>query len=133
MQRYSSNYCWVSLRRQRSKLQKHIFCRLFLNLLSPGLFEIDTFRGLFLMFSLCVSVVSAGSEVSQNAEVDLSCSGLTELDIGADEVFIVSSATSPSGLPFSPLTVRPTFMSGESVCLSVCHTSVACFSRTRRI
>ncbi|KAM6930921.1 uncharacterized protein FYW49_002840 [Xenentodon cancila] len=48
--------------------------------------------------------VGAGGDVPLNAEVDLSCSGLTELDIGADEVFIVSSATSPSGLPFSPLT-----------------------------
>ncbi|XP_047447596.1 uncharacterized protein si:dkey-112e17.1 isoform X2 [Mugil cephalus] len=48
--------------------------------------------------------VSVGGDVSQNAEVDLSCSGLTELDLGADEVFIVSSAPSPSGLPFSPLT-----------------------------
>lgn len=61
-------------------------------------------------FPFCVSVVSAGSDISQNAEVDLSCSGLTELDLGADEVFIVSSAPSPSRLPFSPHTVRPTFM-----------------------
>ncbi|XP_037338027.2 uncharacterized protein si:dkey-112e17.1 isoform X2 [Pungitius pungitius] len=48
--------------------------------------------------------VSAGGDISQSAEVDLSCSGLTELDLGADEVFIVSSATSPSRLPFSPHT-----------------------------
>ncbi|XP_030274284.1 uncharacterized protein LOC115582447 isoform X2 [Sparus aurata] len=48
--------------------------------------------------------VSAGGDISQNAEVDLSCSGLTELDLGADEVFIVSSAPSPSRLPFSPHT-----------------------------
>ncbi|XP_031704990.1 uncharacterized protein LOC116384459 isoform X2 [Anarrhichthys ocellatus] len=47
---------------------------------------------------------SAGGDISQSAEVDLSCSGLTELDLGADEVFIVSSATSPSRLPFSPHT-----------------------------
>lgn len=58
----------------------------------------------------CVFIVSAGSDISQNAEVDLSCSGLTELDLGADEVFIVSSAPSPSRLPFSPHTVRPSFM-----------------------
>ncbi|XP_041792300.1 uncharacterized protein si:dkey-112e17.1 [Chelmon rostratus] len=54
--------------------------------------------------------VSAGGDVSQNAEVDLSCSGLTELDLGADEVFIVSSAPSPSGLPFSPHTQRDRFL-----------------------
>ncbi|XP_070690292.1 uncharacterized protein [Pempheris klunzingeri] len=54
--------------------------------------------------------VSPGSNISQNAEVDLSCSGLTELDLGADEVFIVSSAPSPSRLPFSPHTQRERFL-----------------------
>ncbi|XP_061585738.1 uncharacterized protein si:dkey-112e17.1 [Cololabis saira] len=54
--------------------------------------------------------VGGGGEVPQSAEVDLSCSGLTELDIGADDVFIVSSGTSPSGLPFSPLTQRERFL-----------------------
>ncbi|XP_034548599.1 uncharacterized protein si:dkey-112e17.1 isoform X1 [Notolabrus celidotus] len=48
--------------------------------------------------------VSAGGDICPNEEVDLSCSGLTELDLGADEVFIVSSAPSPSRLPFSPHT-----------------------------
>ncbi|MEQ2288507.1 hypothetical protein AMECASPLE_023311 [Ameca splendens] len=46
--------------------------------------------------------VAADGDGSQNAEVDLSCSGLTELDIDADEVFIVSSAGSPGWLPFYP-------------------------------
>ncbi|XP_042343714.1 uncharacterized protein si:dkey-112e17.1 [Plectropomus leopardus] len=54
--------------------------------------------------------VSAGGDISQSAEVDLSCSGLTELDLGADEVFIVSSAPSPSRLPFSPHTQRERFL-----------------------
>nr|XP_046241719.1 uncharacterized protein si:dkey-112e17.1 [Scatophagus argus] len=54
--------------------------------------------------------VSAGGEISQNTEVDLSCSGLTELDLGADEVFIASSAPSPSRLPFSPHTQRERFL-----------------------
>ncbi|XP_041855193.1 uncharacterized protein si:dkey-112e17.1 [Melanotaenia boesemani] len=54
--------------------------------------------------------VSAGGDFTQNAEVDLSCSGLTELDLGADEVFIVSSAPSPSGLTFSPHTQRDRFL-----------------------
>ncbi|KAM4576571.1 uncharacterized protein PAE49_006618 [Odontesthes bonariensis] len=54
--------------------------------------------------------VSAGDDFSQNADVDLSCSGLTELDLGADEVFIISSAASPSGLPFSPHTQRERFL-----------------------
>ncbi|KAJ4941438.1 hypothetical protein JOQ06_011317 [Pogonophryne albipinna] len=44
--------------------------------------------------------VSAGGDMSQ------SCSGLTELDLGADEVFIVSSAPSSSRLPFSPHTAQ---------------------------
>ncbi|KAE8291699.1 hypothetical protein D5F01_LYC09056 [Larimichthys crocea] len=54
--------------------------------------------------------VSAGGDISQSSEVDLSCSGLTELDLGADEVFIVSSAPSPSRLPFSPHTQRERFL-----------------------
>ncbi|KAI3372288.1 hypothetical protein L3Q82_022805, partial [Scortum barcoo] len=54
--------------------------------------------------------VSAGGDISQNAEVDLSCSGLTELDLGADEVFIVSSAPCSSRLPFSPHTQRERFL-----------------------
>uniref|UniRef100_UPI0037E8CF09 uncharacterized protein n=1 Tax=Semicossyphus pulcher TaxID=241346 RepID=UPI0037E8CF09 len=53
--------------------------------------------------------VSAGGDISLNEEVDLSCSGLTELDLGADEVFIVSSAPSPSR-PFSPHTQRERFL-----------------------
>ncbi|TKS77947.1 hypothetical protein D9C73_013228 [Collichthys lucidus] len=43
--------------------------------------------------------VSAGGDISQNSEVDLSCSGLTELDLGADEQrerFLRHSDTSPS-------------------------------------
>ncbi|XP_062274215.1 uncharacterized protein si:dkey-112e17.1 [Scomber scombrus] len=54
--------------------------------------------------------VSAGGDISQDAEVDLSTSGLTELDLGADEVFIVSSAPSPIRLPFSPHTQRERFL-----------------------
>ncbi|XP_030593166.1 uncharacterized protein LOC115785568 isoform X2 [Archocentrus centrarchus] len=48
--------------------------------------------------------VTASGDLSQNADVDISCSGLTELDLGADEVFIVSSGPSPSDLPPSPHT-----------------------------
>ena len=72
---------------------------------------------------VCVFVVTAGGDISHNAEVDLSCSELTELDLGADDVFIVSSALSPSRLPFSPHTVRPscpdisqTLTSPEKLC-----------------
>ncbi|XP_034006765.1 uncharacterized protein si:dkey-112e17.1 [Trematomus bernacchii] len=54
--------------------------------------------------------VSAGGDMPQSAEVELSCSGLTELDLGADEVFIVSSAPSSSRLPFSPHTQRERFL-----------------------
>nr|XP_020446000.1 uncharacterized protein LOC109954785 isoform X2 [Monopterus albus] len=48
--------------------------------------------------------VRAGVNISQSADLDLSCSGMTELDLGADEVFIVSSAPSPSRLDLSPHT-----------------------------
>ncbi|XP_047187006.1 uncharacterized protein si:dkey-112e17.1 isoform X1 [Scophthalmus maximus] len=54
--------------------------------------------------------VSASVDISQDAAVDLSCSGLTELDLGADEVFIVSSPPSPSGLPFSSHMQRERFL-----------------------
>ncbi|XP_047236117.1 uncharacterized protein si:dkey-112e17.1 isoform X3 [Girardinichthys multiradiatus] len=54
--------------------------------------------------------VADDGDGSQNAEVDLSCSGLTELDIDADEVFIVSSAGSPGRLPFYPHAQRERFL-----------------------
>ncbi|KAM9744726.1 uncharacterized protein ACNS7B_011838 [Menidia menidia] len=54
--------------------------------------------------------VSAGDDVSQNAEADLSFSGLTELDLGADEVFIISSAASPGGFSLYPHTQRDRFL-----------------------
>nr|XP_029493991.1 uncharacterized protein LOC115111753 [Oncorhynchus nerka] len=45
---------------------------------------------------------SVGGDMSQHAEVDLSSNGLTELDLGTDEVFIISSVPSPSSrMPFS--------------------------------
>ncbi|XP_024909250.1 uncharacterized protein LOC103398114 isoform X2 [Cynoglossus semilaevis] len=47
-------------------------------------------------------------DVFQNAPVDLSGSGLTELDLGSDEVFIVSSAFSPTKTTFTPHTAPPT-------------------------
>ncbi|PWA18517.1 hypothetical protein CCH79_00009847 [Gambusia affinis] len=46
--------------------------------------------------------VAAEGDAPQTADVELSCSGLTELDLGADEVFIVSPAACPSRLPFYP-------------------------------
>ncbi|KAM6965408.1 uncharacterized protein FYW47_007754 [Aplochiton taeniatus] len=56
------------------------------------------------------SSVSARGDLSQNTELELSTNGLMELDLGADEVFIISSAPSPSGLPFSPHTQRERFL-----------------------
>lgn len=55
--------------------------------------------------------VSAGGDMSQSAEVDLS-SGLTELDLGADEVFIASPAPNAitDRLPLSPHTQRERFL-----------------------
>lgn len=55
--------------------------------------------------------VNAGGDMSQTVEVDLS-SGLTELDLGADEVFITSPAPSAitNHLPLSPHTQRERFL-----------------------
>lgn len=45
--------------------------------------------------------------MSEHAEVDLLSNGLTELDLGTDEVFIISSVPGPSSrMPFSAHTVR---------------------------
>ncbi|XP_077417454.1 uncharacterized protein LOC144048885 [Vanacampus margaritifer] len=54
--------------------------------------------------------VSAGGDTSQNTELDLSSSGLAELDFGPDEVFIISSAPSPNRPSFSPHTQRERFL-----------------------
>ncbi|CDQ72583.1 unnamed protein product [Oncorhynchus mykiss] len=57
------------------------------------------------------SPVSVGGDMSEHAEVDLSSNGLTELDLGTDEVFIISSAPSTSSrLLFSAHTQRERFL-----------------------
>ncbi|XP_036382127.1 uncharacterized protein si:dkey-112e17.1 [Megalops cyprinoides] len=56
------------------------------------------------------SSVSGGADISHNAELELSPNGLTELDLGTDEVFVISSGPSPSGLPFCPRTQRERFL-----------------------
>ncbi|XP_031426248.1 uncharacterized protein si:dkey-112e17.1 [Clupea harengus] len=43
---------------------------------------------------------TAGGEVSTNPELDISSGGLTELELGTDEVFVISSGPIPSRLPF---------------------------------
>lgn len=55
--------------------------------------------------------VSAGGDMSSSAEVDLS-GGLTELDLGADEVFITSPSpnTATGRLPLSPHTQHERFL-----------------------
>lgn len=100
------------LSEQAAQFLLYIFLRFISTIPVQYNYESSLFSLYFVyLFSLCVSVVCASVDISQNTEVDLSCSGLTELDIGADEVFIVSSVPSPSRLPFSPHTVRLTFMS----------------------
>ncbi|XP_037114464.1 uncharacterized protein si:dkey-112e17.1 [Syngnathus acus] len=54
--------------------------------------------------------VSVGGDISQNRELDISSNGLAELDIGPDEVFIISSAPSPNSPSFSPRTQRERFL-----------------------
>ncbi|XP_061671963.1 uncharacterized protein si:dkey-112e17.1 [Syngnathoides biaculeatus] len=56
-------------------------------------------------------IVSAGGDTSQNTELDLSSSGLAELDFGPDEVFIISSGPSPHRPSFSSHTQRERFLS----------------------
>ncbi|XP_063051247.1 uncharacterized protein si:dkey-112e17.1 isoform X2 [Engraulis encrasicolus] len=47
---------------------------------------------------------TVGGEASSNQEQDVSAGGLTELELGTDEVFVISSGPSPSRLPFCPHT-----------------------------
>ncbi|XP_054629598.1 uncharacterized protein si:dkey-112e17.1 [Dunckerocampus dactyliophorus] len=54
--------------------------------------------------------VSAGVDASQNTQVDLSSSGLPELELGPDEVFIISPFPSPTRPSFSPHTQRERFL-----------------------
>ncbi|KAJ8380200.1 hypothetical protein SKAU_G00009780 [Synaphobranchus kaupii] len=57
------------------------------------------------------SPISAGADISQNSELELSPDGLTELDLGTDEVFVISSGPSTSTrLPFCPYTQRERFL-----------------------
>ncbi|XP_046871712.1 uncharacterized protein si:dkey-112e17.1 isoform X2 [Hypomesus transpacificus] len=55
------------------------------------------------------SPVCAGGDASLTAELELSSNGLTELDLGTDEVFIISSAPSP-GRPAFSLHTRERFL-----------------------
>ncbi|KAL7839987.1 hypothetical protein SRHO_G00266450 [Serrasalmus rhombeus] len=58
---------------------------------------------------LCRRSSVSGCDVSQNAE--LQCSdGLTELELGTDEVFVISSGPNTAGPPFSPHTQRERFL-----------------------
>ncbi|XP_064209786.1 uncharacterized protein si:dkey-112e17.1 [Anguilla rostrata] len=57
------------------------------------------------------SSISAGADISQNSELELSPDGLTELDLGTDEVFVISSGPSTSTrLPSCPYTHRERFL-----------------------
>ncbi|XP_062399047.1 uncharacterized protein si:dkey-112e17.1 [Sardina pilchardus] len=47
---------------------------------------------------------TSGIEAATNPEQDISSGGLTELELGTDEVFVISSGPSPSRLPFCPQT-----------------------------
>ncbi|KAJ8005798.1 hypothetical protein DPEC_G00121620 [Dallia pectoralis] len=61
--------------------------------------------------------IGVGGDLSQNAEVDLSSNGLTELDLGADEVFIISSVPSPSSrLLFPAHPQRERFLRHSDTC-----------------
>ncbi|KAJ8415384.1 hypothetical protein AAFF_G00423640 [Aldrovandia affinis] len=53
---------------------------------------------------------STGPDISQSSELELSPNGLTELDLGTDEVFVISSGPSPGGLSFCPHTQRERFL-----------------------
>lgn len=82
-----------------------------LQLIAENQINMETTRKQEIKRDPSVHTVIAGTDLSQCAEVDLS-SGLTELDLGADEVFITSSA--PSAItdrqPFSPHTQLDRFL-----------------------
>ncbi|XP_015221320.1 uncharacterized protein [Lepisosteus oculatus] len=46
---------------------------------------------------------SGGADTSHNAELELSSNGLIELELGADEVFVIASGPAPTALHFSPV------------------------------
>ncbi|KAL4636065.1 hypothetical protein GN956_G13695 [Arapaima gigas] len=48
--------------------------------------------------------VGGGADISHNPELELSFGGLTELDLGTDEVFVIPSGPAPSGPPLCPHT-----------------------------
>ncbi|XP_055743313.1 uncharacterized protein LOC129826517 [Salvelinus fontinalis] len=75
----------------------------------PGTAENDNNHSLSLTHT--GSPVSVGGDMSEHAGVDFSSNGLTELDLGTDEVFIISSVPSPSSrLLFSAHTQRERFL-----------------------
>ncbi|XP_028851978.1 uncharacterized protein LOC114799471 [Denticeps clupeoides] len=53
---------------------------------------------------------SPAADVSHSRELETSSSGLTELELGTDEVFVISSGPSPSRLPFCAHTQRERFL-----------------------
>ncbi|XP_056313447.1 uncharacterized protein LOC130228953 [Danio aesculapii] len=56
------------------------------------------------------SSVKAACEVSDKAALELFSSGLTELELGTDEVFVIASAPTSAQLPFSPHIQRDRFL-----------------------
>lgn len=51
------------------------------------------------------SSVNGACDVSEKAALEQFSSGLTELELGTDEVFVIASAPNSAQLPFSPHTV----------------------------
>ncbi|KAJ8263431.1 hypothetical protein COCON_G00158880 [Conger conger] len=58
------------------------------------------------------SPTGGGPDISQNSELELSPDGLMELDLGTDEVFVISSGppSTSTRLPFCPYTHRERFL-----------------------
>ncbi|XP_016085299.1 uncharacterized protein [Sinocyclocheilus grahami] len=76
----------------------------------PGTVNNNNNRSLNSSLSHTGSSVNGACDVSEKAALEQFSSGLTELELGTDEVFVISSAPNSAQLPFSPHTQRERFL-----------------------
>ncbi|XP_073697171.1 uncharacterized protein [Garra rufa] len=76
----------------------------------PGTLNDNNNRSLNRSLSHTGSSVNGACDVSEKAALEQFSSGLTELELGTDEVFVIASAPNSAQLPFSPHTQRERFL-----------------------